>query len=152
MIRPALAMLAVTMLLGGCGALRDSGGWFDRSREVTLVPSGGFPELVDNRRAVREVTALTVAPVSGGALVQAVGLPPTQGWWDAELLPEAEMRAVDGTLTFRFVVASPRGPRPAGTPMSREVSAGIFVPESRLMGAGRITVLGEENARSATRR
>lgn len=158
MHRTAVAALAALGVLGGCATIRDSAvnpfNWFGRStEETTLVPEGGWPERRDNRALVEQVIELAVHPVSGGALVQAVGLPPTQGWWDAELRPEGdELRAAGGVLRLDFVLAEPRTAQRAGPPQSREVSAGLFVPNARLDGVRQITVTGSRNARTVARR
>jgi hypothetical protein len=155
MNRPALAALAALMLLGGCAGVRQSSlnpfNWFGRSTETTAT-AVSVPTRVDGRLLVAQVTELAVEPVTGGAIVRAVGLPPTQGWWGAELLPENDFLAREGELSFRFVVAPPIEPRPQGSPVTREVSAGIFVSDTRLSEARRITVTGAGNARSTARR
>lgn len=153
----AVAVLAATILIGGCSGIGQSAlnpvNWFAADDSApTLVPEGGFRDRLDNRPAVAEVTRMTVEPVQGGAIVQAVGLPPTQGWWDAELRPEGDLAAVAGELRLDFVVAAPRSATPAGPPRSREVSAGVFVPASVLATTQRITVQGASGARSVTRR
>jgi len=158
MHRSALAGLVAVVVLTSCGAVRDSRlnpvNWFGRSTETaTLVPEGGWRTAVDNRPLVDQVIELSVHPVSGGAMVQAIGLPPTQGWWDAELTGEGgEVRAEGGVLRLDFVVAEPRQARREGPPVSREVSAGLFIPNARLDGVRQITVSGARNARSVSRR
>ena len=158
MHRSALAGLAALMVLSACATVRDSSlnpvNWFGRSTdEPTLMPAGGWPSEVDNRALVDQVTELSVHPVSGGAMVRAVGLPPTQGWWDVELRPVGgELRAVDGVLRLEFVAAEPRRTRPQGTPVSREVAAALFIPNARLDGMRQITVGGSRNARTVSRR
>ena len=152
----ALAALAALVVLGGCSGVRQSAlnpfTWFQgASSEPTLVPEGGFRDQTDNRPLVAQVTDLAVEPAQGGAIVRAVGLPATQGWWDAELRPAGELAPVDGELLLRFVVAAPRQPTPAGPPRSRELSAGVFVPTSTLAATRRITVVGAEGARSINR-
>ena len=155
---PGLAALAALMVLASCGGLRGASlnpfTWFDRSSTevASLVPEGGFPGVQDNRPLVAQVTDMAVEPVEGGAIVRAVGLPPTQGWWDAELVSDTDFRAEDGELRLRFVTAVPRQQRPAGPQRSREITAGVFVSDFRLAGVRRITVTGAENARTVTRR
>ena len=155
---PALAALAALVLLGGCAGVRQSAlnpfTWFGSSTEAdpTLVPAGGFRDERDGRTLVAQVTGLSVEPVQGGAVVRAVGLPATQGWWDAELRPEGDLRDVDGELVLRFVVAQPPQPTPAGPPRSRELSAGLFLPDRVLANTRRVTVLGADGGRSVTRR
>ena len=154
---PALAALAALVLLAGCGGVRQSAlnplTWFQgTASEPTLVPEGGFRVTTDNRPLVAEVTELSVERAQGGAIVRAVGLPATQGWWDAELRPDGDLAPVDGELVLSFVVAAPRQPTPQGPARSREVSAGVFVPASTLAATRRITVLGEGGGRTITPR
>ncbi|MGY6411784.1 MAG: hypothetical protein ACXIUV_12285 [Alkalilacustris sp.] len=156
MTKPALAALAALMVLAGCGGVRQSAlnpfTWFQGgASEPSIVPEGGFRARTDGRPLVAQVTELAVEPAQGGAIVRAVGLPATQGWWDAELQPDGDLAPVDGELLLRFVVAPPRQPTPAGPPRSRELSAGVFVPTRTLAATRRITVVAEEGARSISR-
>jgi hypothetical protein len=155
MNRSALAALTALILLAGCGGLNWSAlnpfGWFRSSEEVSITPEGGYGAVRDNRPLVAQVTEMAVEPFPGGAIVRAVGLPPTQGWWDAELIPEDEGRAVDGVISFRFVVAAPRTATREGTPMSREVTAGYYLSDFKLQGVRQIIVVGANNARTSRR-
>jgi len=153
MNRTLLAAMAALFVLGACSGLSSLNpfNWFRSSQEVALTPMGDLPASLDNRPLVDQVTELAVEPFPGGAIVRATGLPPTQGWWDAELVPENDGVAVDGVLRFRFVVAAPRSAQAAGTPMSREVTAGHNVSDFRLRGVREIVVTGARNARSSRR-
>ena len=158
-IRTSTAVaLAAVLALGACAGVRESRlnpfTWFGSSTETpTLEPDGGWQTVIDNRPMVDQVTTLEVLPVSGGAMVRAVGLPPTQGWWDAELVPEDdEMVPVGGVLRLAFVIAAPRQAQREGTPPSREVSAARFISDFRLDGVRQITVTGARNARTVARR
>jgi hypothetical protein len=149
-------ILLLALTLAACGGFRDSRlnpfNWFGRSVEAptTLEPEGGY-NAGDNRALVGDVTSLTIDRTPNGAVVTAFGLPPTQGWWDAELVAENGGEPVDGVLTFRFVVSEPRRPYPAGNPRSREVSAATFLSNVRLDAINRIVVSGERNSRSSQR-
>ncbi len=155
---PIAAVLAATLILSGCGGFRDSKlnpvNWFGRSSQgpVGLEPDGGYAAATGDFRAlVGEVTSMEVNRIQGGALLSAAGLPPTQGWWDAELVPEADEKPVDGVLAYRFVVAEPRVTTRVSTPQSREVTAARFLSDQTLQGVSRIVVLGERNSRSSRR-
>jgi len=158
MNRPLLAATACLMLLSGCGGFAQSSfnpfNWFGRSTEqgpATLVPPGGFAADRDFRVPVVTVTEMALERRPGGAILRASGLPPTQGWWDAELRPENDERPVNGVLTYTFVVAEPRTPQPQGTPQSREVTAARFLPDERLSGVREVRVIGAQNSRVARR-
>jgi hypothetical protein len=51
------------------------------------------------------VLSMTVEPIPGGAVVRARGVTPTQGWWDAELVPQE----LDdkGILVYEFRLLPP---------------------------------------------
>ena len=148
------AALAALALVASCATVRDSRinpfNWFGRSAETRAVAATPAAP-VDPRRPVGQVIDMAVEPRPGGAILRATGLPPTQGHWDAALVldPVAEGAS---ELTYRFLVQPPVVPRPAGTPQSREVTVAVYLSDVRLEGIRRVTVAGETNARTVTRR
>ncbi len=154
MRKPLIPLLAVLMVLGACGTVRESRlnpfNWFGRSTEAAAVAPSEVGTTADTRALVASVTALTVEATPGGAIIRAIGIPPTQGFWDGALVREASDR--DDELRYRFVLAPPPVPRPAGTHLSREVTVATYASDIRLDGIRRITVVGAGNARTTTRR
>lgn len=155
---PLAALLAATLILSACGGFRDSRlnplNWFGRSAEgpASLEPEGGYSGARgDFRVPVREVTRMEVQRITGGALLTAAGLPPTQGWWDAELVEKVDEEPREGVLAFYLLIAEPRVVSRVSTPQSREVTAGIFLSDQTLEGVRQIVVLGELNNRSSRR-
>lgn len=153
MRKAMLAGLAAVMVVTGCATVRESRlnpfNWFGRSTQERAVAQAAAS--VDGGRVqVDQVTELFIEPTTGGAIVRAKGLPPTQGWYKAELIREAPAR--DGEIVFRFVLKQPQGVMPQGTPMSREVTVATFLTEFQLEGVRSITVTGAQNARSTRRR
>jgi hypothetical protein len=153
MRKAVLAGLAAGMVVTGCASVRDSRlnpfNWFGRSQEERAVAQAAA--VVDGGRVqVDQVIALTVEPASGGAIVRAVGVPETQGWYKAELIRE-ETEA-EGEAVFRFVVKKPEGVALTGTPMSREITAATFLTTFQLESIRTVTVTGARNARSTRRR
>ncbi|MCC6303613.1 MAG: hypothetical protein IT545_00295 [Rhodobacteraceae bacterium] len=154
---PLLAALAALSLVGACGTMRESRlnpvNWFRASeaRAPTLAPEEGYgPTFVDNRPFVEQVTLLEIEAIPGGAILRAAGLPPTQGWWDAELVTLEDAGgapAEAGVLAFRFLLAAPRSPQPASTPVSREVTVATFLSDIRLRDVRQIIVRGRLNER-----
>lgn len=146
-------LLVATIAVTGCGRIRDSKlnpfNWFGRSKSEPVQVVDGVPQ--DPRPLVDQVTALDVARQPGGAIIHATGLPPTQGWWQAELLPANDGVAEDGTLTYRFVVSQPLELRRASTPQSREVTVAVYLSDIRLQDVSRIVVQGASNSRSVSR-
>lgn len=153
--RPAAValLLAAALTLSACSGFRDSRlnprNWFGRSQPQETVAAETIP--ADPRSLVDQVTEMSIERMAGGAIVRAAGLPPTQGWWNAELVAENDGRAVDGVMTYRFVIAPPTGPRRVSTPQSREVTAAVFLSDIGLADVSRIVVQGERNARTARR-
>ncbi|OYX45573.1 MAG: hypothetical protein B7Z02_01035 [Rhodobacterales bacterium 32-67-9] len=150
-------MLIVTLVLAGCGRVRESRlnpfNWFGRSVESTqTVAEAAVPGRPDDGRIlVAQVTDMEVARQPGGAIIRATGLPPTQGWWNTDLVVENGGEPVDGVLTYRFVIAEPLAANRVSTPQSRELTAATYISDIKLAGVSRIVVLGAENSRSSRR-
>ena len=153
MTRTIAALLVAALAVTGCGRIRDSKlnpfNWFGGSREEVTQIVDGVPQ--DPRPLVQEVTGLEIARQPGGAIVTATGLPPTQGWYDAELIPANSEEAEEGVLTYRFVVNQPLELRRSSTPQSRELTAAIFLSDIRLQNVQKIVVQGASNSRSTSR-
>lgn len=150
--RNVLALIAAGAALGACGRIRESRfnpfNWFGRDREER-VEVADQAEVDDARLLVREVLSLNVDQTPEGAIVRTIGLPPTQGFWDAELV---EVETEDSSaLTFEFRVFPPLERRQSGTQQSREIIAGIDVSNRRLETVRSITVIGQGNRRSVRR-
>jgi hypothetical protein len=160
---PLVAAITLSLALAGCAGLRDSRinpfNWFGKSRATdatSLAPEGGYGAAAnDFRILVDQVTRLEITSNPEGAIIAAAGLPPTQGWWDAELIAENDGFPVDGVLTYRFVVAEPVAgtavSRRVLTPQSREVTAATFLSNIKLAEVRQIVVTGSGNARTVRR-
>jgi hypothetical protein len=150
MTRPLLAALCVALLLGACGSGErkwyNPFGWFGGSQEVTTLGVTAAPQ--DIRPLVSQVLSMSVEQYPGGAIVRATGLPPTQGYWEAELL---EQTVEDGRLVYNFVLLPPAIPHPVSTQRSREVTVATSVSNLKLEGIREIVVVGKSNARSSRR-
>ena len=146
-----LAAMAALMILPSCGKLRESRfnpfNW-SKAEVATLEPKGGYTVTTDNRLLVDQVLTLVVDPMPGGAIVRATGLPPTQGFWSAELVAENDGAPVDGVLTLRFVVYPPPEPAAVSTEVSREITAGLYLSNPQLAKLTRINVQGQNSALS----
>ena len=147
--RPAVLMLCLG--LAACGGMRDSKlnpfNWFGRSQETEKVALPAAPR--DPRALVQQVIGLAVEEVPGGAIVRATGLPPTQGYWQAELVPQPVDET--GRLVLEFRVFPPVETMRAGTQPSREVVVALYLSNYKLEAIREIVVQGEANARSARR-
>lgn len=151
------ALLIGALALSACGRIAESRlnpfNWFGRSEVVPVAAAAPSPDAVpeDGRLTVTEVTDLEVTRTPGGALLVARGLPPTQGWWDAELVALNDGVPVEGVLTYVFRVAQPPVAQRVSTPQSRELTAGVFLSDQALAGVRRIVVQGSANSRAVNR-
>lgn len=165
MKKALIAALALTLATAGCGRIRDSKinpfNWFgkDRAEQAqTLAPSGGYPVKVGKpgQREVAQVASLSVDKTPAGAIITAMGLPPTQGFWDTDLVPLNDGKPDEtGSVTYIFMVTPPPADsadaRRVMNPQSREVSAAAFLSNQKLEGVRKIVVQGAGNARSVRR-
>ena len=153
MTRSASTILLFAAVTGltGCSGFRESNwnptNWFGGRNQPEMVSAEAPP--ADTRPLVAQVTALAVNRNSQGVIVNATGLPPTQGWWDASLVPASRDEPVDGVMTFDFVVLPPPAAQRTSTPQSREVTAGAFLSNIKLQQIRTIVVRGATNSRSA---
>lgn len=146
--------LAAVVAVAGCGTVRNSRlnpvNWFGGSTSNAVVSND--PQVIadDGRLIVAEVTELHVEHTKGGAIIRAVGVPGTQGWYDAELVRQP---SAENELSYRFVLKPPTDKvQRSGIPRSREVTVATFVNDFALSGITGVTVSGEKNARSTRRR
>lgn len=146
-----IATLALIAALAGCGAVRDSKlnpfNWFGASAPAEKVVLPEKP--ADPRGLVQQVVTLVIEPIPSGAIVRATGLPPTQGYWNAELV-EAPADG-SGRLVLEFRIFPPVGSADVNTPQSREVTAAIHLSNVKLRDVREIVVQGELNARAVRR-
>ncbi len=149
---PLLAALSLVVVLGACGAIRESRlnpfNWFGRSApaERGLLTEG---EVTDPRALVDEVLALEIEAFPGGAIIRAEGLSPNQGYWNADLV--AVPTDKEGVLVYDFRISPPPGRTDVNTPRSRQVAVAVSVSDIKLDGITEIIVQGARNARAVRR-
>jgi hypothetical protein len=151
---PTLAAAALALAACAPGGALSGLNPFSRSTEVGLegpaAPPGGALRVADDRGLVQDVTALVARPLPGGVVLEARGLPPVQGFWDADLV-RVGRGPQDGVLTLDFRVEPPLEPRPPGTAASREVVTAAYVSDAALRGVRTIRVRGLTSAREVRR-
>jgi hypothetical protein len=147
---PLVTMLCATLALGACSTIGGSRlnpfNWFGGSEEVAVAAPQERP--ADPRLLIAQVTDMQLERMPGGVIIRATGLPPTQGFWQAELVARP---VEDGTIIYDFRVFPPIGGTAISTPQSREITAAAFLSNIKLNDIRQITVQGEANARSSRR-
>lgn len=139
--------IAVFLMLSACESRLNPVNWFGSAREET-VEVVERAEVADPRPLVGEVTELLVERMPGGAIIRARGLPPTQGYWEAELV---EVGRADGALRYEFRAYRPPQAARQGPPRSRELIVATYLGDAALRGVRRIVVVGQANRRSVAR-
>ncbi len=148
-------ILIVTMVLAaslsGCSRVAESRlnpfNWFGQSE-----PEPAAVVVVRERRPlVAQITELAVERTPGGAIVRATGLPPTQGWFAAELIRETPDDAPADMLVYSFRAVPPRDAERVSTVQSRELTVAVYLTDLDLGGVRVIRVTGAQNARSVRR-
>ena len=144
----------VTFGLSGCGGVSlNPFSWFGGQSEASVETLNDvtFVEFEDPRERITRVTSLRVNRTPGGAIVQATGLPPQQGWHSAALVPVNDGEPTDGVLTFDFRAFPPTAPTRASTVQSREIVVGYTLSNTQLLGVRTIRVVAATNI-ATTRR
>lgn len=146
---PLVATLCATLALGACSSISNSRlnpfNWFGGSEETAVL----LPDApADSRLLVSQVTDMKLEKMPGGVIIRAVGLPPTQGYWEAALVARP---VEDGTIIYDFRVFPPITGQIASTTQSREVTVAAFLSNVKLESIRQITVQGATNARTSRR-
>lgn len=156
MIYRVIGTLTLALALSGCsdGISLNPANWFGPKSDVEIVvlePEEGWEATVDYRGPVQQVTKLRVERATGGVIIHAVGVPPRQGYWDAELEPQNGEKPVKGVMTYTFKIAPPPWRTDQGAVKTREVNVAHYVSDIKLAGATRIRIEGTSNALTARR-
>ena len=142
-----LAMTMMLILLSGCSSNLNPLNWFGNNNDETTID----PIAAENERrpVVAEITALALERTPGGAVIRASALPPTQGWFAAELVsadPDGE--PINGVLSFAFRAVPPPEAARQSAPQSRVLTAAVVVTSDTLANTRVIQVSGSQNSRS----
>lgn len=151
--RRTFLFLSLAAVVAGCGkgvigrSRFNPRNWFGRSENRARRAVAEAAE--ETSPLVQEVLSFVIEPIKGGAILRATGLPPTQGWWQAELV---EVPSEDPeVLTLDFRVLPPPGKTDVNTPRSREVTVAVYRSNIKLANIREIVVQGATNARASRR-
>lgn len=151
MTRALILALGCALTLSACARISESRlnpfNWFGDSEETTSV---AVEVETDPRPLVAQVTTLVVEQTPTGAIIRATGLPPTQGWFEAELVPQTD-KPFDGVWSFEFRIVPPIEPQRISTVRSREVTVGYAISPFELAATREVRVIGAQNIRTARR-
>ena len=173
LMRILLALTLVsTLVLAGCGGLRDSranpANWFGKSKSRTVATASTetvnplIPEREDSifRRnkaevyegtPVDQIADLRIERTSDGAIIRVTGLSTRQGAFDVRLVPDnKDSRPVNGVLSYKLLALQPDN-TPQGSAVARTVHAAEFISTQTLAEARTIIVTGGRNERRSTR-
>ena len=161
MLRATLLGTAVLLTLTGCARIADSRfnpvNWFGSSTEAPvdangqtrpLIPANNRNVAIDNRTMVQSITSLDIDPTPSGAIVRAVGVAQTQGYFNAELVSRG---VANGVLDLEFRAQAPTALEVPGTTQSRQISAAHVIERSDLAAIRSVRVTAATNARTSGR-
>lgn len=83
----------------------------------------------------------------GGVIIRATGVAPTQGYFNAALVPDDDGRPdAAGVVTLRLVAVPPLAPEAIGPERTRLLMTAAFLDELKLRGVKTIRVISALNA------
>lgn len=149
-----LVLLAVALTLSACGSRLNPLNWFGSAEEAPVetaaVQAEATAELdpLAGLNLVGQLTDLDVEQIPTGAIITATGLPPRQGFWQADLV---ELGVEDGVVLYAFTISEPPGPTPEGPPQSREIVVATSISNQSLAPLRAIRVVSATNQLTSRR-
>lgn len=152
--------ISKTILLGGVavalsacssGPSLNPFNWFSQEEPVEQLDDVEIAQAFDDRPLVQSIEALAIERLPGGVIIRATGLPPMQGWHDAQLVREGGAAAGTGVAVYSFRARPPEAPTRVSTQQSRELVAATFLSDIELEGITSVRVLAASNVRSLRR-
>ncbi len=131
------------------GSVSGPSGWFG-NRAEPLEEQGAAVE----RRAPSLVAALEEAEVAAtrqGVIIRATGVAPTQGYYNARLVPASAEPPEGSVLTLVLLADPPEQPQPVGTVASRRLVAAMFLHDNDLPQIRTIRIQSAGPARNLSR-
>lgn len=156
-MRVAVVTLAGALLVGGC-SFNFGGSGGDRGSDRDIDSAGTVREeeqgLMTSLFTRTPVDLPDAVPVPmrqadverglGGVILRVTGVAPTQGWFNAALLPDEQPDAA-GVLTVRLLAVPPLEPMPVGPERTRLLMVGAFLQELELRNIRAFRVVSAQN-------
>jgi hypothetical protein len=146
-----IAALFALLPIAACGNWSESNvnpsNWFNGRQADAVVPVATEFQ-ADPRPLVDRLLSMQIESHSSGVIVRATGLPPTQGYWNAELV--ALPLDADGKLVLEFHLVPPGPGAPAINQRSREITVAYDVTAFQLANISRIEVRSASNSMTKT--
>ena len=153
MKKPLLAALSLVLFTSACGGFSQSRlnpvNWFGRAEPAQAAPLV-LATASDDRSLAGQITELKMEPMPGGAILRATAVMPTQGWWEAELVP-VDKEPVGGKMVYEFRTYAPIKAAGVSTPHSRSITAAVFLSDIKLEQINSVTVQGASNGLTTRR-
>ena len=102
-----------------------------------------------NRPLAFQVTDLSVERSAVGIIITAIGVMPTQGWYEGTLVRVEKDNTSEAI--YEFHATKPLGSPPIGTVRSREIIAGSFLSSDEAAGLRNIRVVSASNSLTRNR-
>ena len=128
------------------------GNWFSGfgGTPDTLEPRGGYANAYkDFRPLASQVTKLSVERSTVGIVITAIGVMPTQGWYDGTLSRVEKDNTSEAI--YEFHATKPLGSPPTGAVRTREIIAGAFLSNDEAVGLRSIRVISASNSLTRNR-
>lgn len=166
MRRQVIISVLALSLLGGCARVGASKlnprNWLGPSEEValtetgqrvrilpTLAPNVGYADFQDTRTLVTSLSDVTIVKSASGGIVTAVGVVPSLGYYDAELVRIETDNPTELVLDFRL--RAPQAATAIGTPAQRRITVARSISAPDLENIRTITVRSASGARVVRR-
>jgi len=138
-----IALLALTACSNWSESKVNPTNWFSGAQADAVVPvATQLPS--DPRPLVDRLLSMQIENHTTGVIVRATGLPPTQGYWNAELVAQP----VDdkGKLVLEFHLVPPAPGAPVVNQRSREITVAYDVTAYQLRTITSIEVRSASNS------
>lgn len=154
-MRAVSLIIAATVALSGCSGGSGSNPLGSFPSFGSLNPFGGGKkadvaqavEIEDPRPLVAALKSVEPESALRGLIIKATAVTPSQGYYDAALVPVAEGTPDEnGIVTYEFRASPPQTPQGSGPEQTRLLLAAAFIEDADLEGIRGIRVISASNS------